>query len=100
MKDKKEKVIEEPKLSKYKTKPFKYQEEGIKYGLTHKNWLLLDEMGLGKSLQAIYIAQELHKRNKLEHCLIICGVSSLKENWRKEIEKHSDLDCTILGQKV
>lgn len=100
LKTKKEIIKKEPKLSNFKTKPFKYQEEGIKYGLTHNEWLLLDAPGLGKSLQAIYIAQELKKRDNLKHCLIICGVSALKENWKKEILKHSDLSCTILGQKT
>lgn len=100
LKDKKKKPLKEVVLHKHKTKPFSYQEEGIKYGLNHQKWLLLDEMGLGKSLQLIYIAEELKERENISHCLIICGVSSLKENWRKEIEKHSKLPCTILGQKT
>lgn len=86
--------------SKFKTKPFDYQLEGIKYGLEHDKWLLLDTMGLGKSLQAIYLAQELKERGKIEHCFIICGVNSLKTNWKKEILKHSNLDCVILGERV
>ena len=102
LKDKKEKVIEPPSLDvkKLKTKPFDYQLEGIQYGLTHNRWLLLDVPGLGKTLQSIYIAQELKKREKIEHCLIICGISQLKENWRKEIKKHSNLSCTVLGERT
>ena len=50
------------KLSKYKTKPFSYQEEGIQFGLNHDKWLLLDPPGLGKTLQLIYLAEELKKR--------------------------------------
>lgn len=87
-------------FSEYKYKPFPYQEEGIKYGLTHNKWLLLFSMGLGKSLCAIYIANELRKQGKVNHCLVICGVSSLKNNWRKEIKKFTDLSCTILGEKT
>ena len=63
-----------------KVKPFDYQTEGINYGLNHNKWLLLDDMGLGKSLQAIMIAQELYQLGKIEHCFIICGVNSLKTN--------------------
>ena len=88
------------KLSKYKTNPYDYQKEAIQYGLNHANWLLLDDPGLGKSLELIYIAQELKKRENIKHCLIICGINNLKANWRKEILKHSDLDCMILGQKI
>lgn len=60
--------------------------------------MLLDVPGLGKTLQTIYIAQELKKKEKLEHCLVICGVNTLKSNWKSEIEKHSNLSCRILGE--
>ena len=84
----------------YKTIPYHYQEEGIKYGLSHNKWLLLDAPGLGKTLQMILLAQELKQRGEINHCLIICGINTLKYNWKKEIEKHSDLSCRILGQKI
>lgn len=86
-------------LSDYKTTPYQYQIEGIQYGLNHNKWLLLDAPGLGKSLQMIYLAQELKKRDNIEHCLVICGINTLKFNWKKEIETHSDLSCRILGQR-
>ena len=98
----KEKEIEEDnKLTiDYRTKPFNYQLDGIKYGLSHDKWLLLDAPGLGKSLQIIYLAEELHKQRGLKHCLIVCGVASLRANWKNEIEKHSNLSCRIIGEKV
>jgi SNF2 family DNA or RNA helicase len=85
-------------LSKYKTHPYPYQLDGIQYGLNHNKWLLLDEPGLGKTLQIIYLAYELKKRDKLKHCLIVCGINNLKTNWKKEIDKHSNLTSTILGE--
>ena len=97
LKSKQQELVKYP-LSSYKTKPFEYQKEGIQYGLNHQAWLLLDAPGLGKSLQILYLAQELKKRDKLEHCLIICGVNTLKTNWKNEIEKHTSLSATILGQ--
>ena len=93
-------IKKKPKLGKFKTKPFEYQLEGIEFGLTHDKWLLLDAPGLGKSLQLIYLAQELKRTQHIEHCLIICGVNTLKYNWVNEIQKHSDLSCKILGQKI
>ena len=57
-------------------------------------------MGLGKSLQAIYLAEELYNKGKIEHCLIICGVNTLKYNWKKEINRHSKLSCVIIGEKT
>lgn len=86
-------------IENYKTKPFDYQIDGIKYGLSHNKWLLLDQPGLGKTLQIIYLAQELKEKEALKHCLIICGINTLKYNWKNEIEKHSDLSCKILGER-
>lgn len=89
----------EHKLSSYKTKPFDYQLEAIQYGLNHDKWLLLDAPGLGKTLTMIDLAFELRKAGKIKHCLVICGVNTLKTNWKKEIQKHSNLSCRILGEK-
>ena len=98
-----EDVLPEPdnifELSTYKTTPYQYQLEGIQYGLNHDRWLLLDAPGLGKTLQLIYLAQELKEREGLEHCLIVCGLNTLKNNWKDEIHKHSDLSCMILGER-
>lgn len=92
------KEIIKPKLQ-YKTKPLDHQFEGIEFGLNHNKWLLLDAPGLGKTLQTIYLAEELKARGEIEHCLILCGINTLKTNWKKEIEKHSNLSCTILGAR-
>ena len=84
----------------YKPKLYSHQIEGIQYGLNHNSWLLLDDQGLGKTIQMICLAESLKQRDNIEHCLIICGVSSLKYNWAEEIEKFSKLDYIILGQQV
>lgn len=98
----KDKEIYYPKLiNKYKTTPFKHQIEGIQWGLNlDSGGLLLDDPGLGKSLQMIYLAEELKEQKGLEHCLIICGINTLKRNWKQEIEKHSNLNCRIIGEKI
>lgn len=95
------KILNKSVLMNYKTKPYPYQEEGIRYGLEQKDsWLLLDQPGLGKTLQMIYLAQELKAKRGIKHCLIICGINTLKTNWEKEIKKHSTLDCRILGKVI
>lgn len=99
-KDKKLHTFDEISLPQFKTKPFEYQLTGIKYGLQHDKWLLLDAPGLGKSLQILYIAQQLKKTKHIKHCLIICGINTLKSNWKKEIALHTELSCKILGERV
>lgn len=85
---------------KYKVPPFKHQLEGVEWGLNIEKGLLLDSPGAGKTTQMIYLAEELRAQKGLEHCLIICGVNALKANWKKEINKFSDLSSRILGEKI
>lgn len=87
-------------INNFKIKPYKHQIEAIDYGLNTNSWLLLDDCGLGKTISMIYLAEELKRLESLEHCLIICGVNSLKYNWASEIEKFSKLSYTILGQTI
>ncbi len=84
----------------FKTEPFEHQKEGFLYGLNHDKWLLGDEMGLGKSKQAIDIAVALKQSRGYKHCLIVCGVNGLKWNWKNEVAEHSDESAYILGQKT
>ena len=83
----------------FKTKPFQHQIEAFEYGLQYDRWLLGDEMGLGKSKQAIDIAVAKKLQRGYKHCLIVCGVNGLKWNWLNEIGIHSDETGYILGQR-
>lgn len=82
----------------FKVKPFQHQLDAVNFGLNHDGWLLLDDQGLGKTGTMIYLSEVLHSMQGLKHCLIICGVNSLKFNWVREIEKFSSLSSMILGQ--
>lgn len=94
-----QKEILYPKLE-HKYPPFEHQVEGITFGLNHPAWLLLDAPGAGKTLQMIYLAEELKAQKGLEHCLIICGINTLKANWKREIKKYSTESCRVLGEKI
>ena len=92
-----EPLSETEKIS-FKMKPFEHQLEAINYGLAHEKWLLLDSMGLGKTNSIIWLAETLKRRGLLDHCFIICGVNSLKQNWKKEIQKFSTESAVVLGE--
>lgn len=81
----------------FKTKPYQYQIESVKYGIDKRHWHLGDEQGLGKTKQIIDLARYLKEIQGVEHCLVICGVASLRWNWRDEIETHSDETYKLLG---
>ena len=82
----------------FKMKPFEHQLEAINFGLEHEKWLLLDSMGLGKTNSIIWLAETLKRRGIIDHCFIICGVNSLKQNWKKEIAKFSTESAVVLGE--
>lgn len=86
----------------FKFKPFQHQIEGVNFGLDPQRpkWLLLDSMGLGKTNEIIMYAEVLKRRGLIDHCMIICGVDSLRQNWKREIEKFSNESCMVLGEKI
>jgi len=92
--------LTEEEKAKFKMSPFKHQLEAINFGIEKKKWLLLDSMGLGKTNEIIWTAETLKRRGLIDHCLIVCGVDSLRQNWKKEIQKFSTEDCIVLGEKV
>ena len=92
-----EPLSETEKVS-FKMKPFEHQLEAINYGLSQEKWLLLDSMGLGKTNSIIWLAETLKRRGIIDHCFIICGVNSLKQNWKKEIQKFSTESAVVLGE--
>ncbi len=93
------KELKVPKGFEFKTKPYEHQIEGVEYGLNHSRWFLGDEQGLGKTKQAIDIAVARKIAYDYKHCLIVCGVNTLKWNWVNEIQTHSNEGCWIIGQK-
>lgn len=85
-------------ISRYlKVVPYAYQEEGIKFGLYKKGVLIGDEMGLGKTLQAIGLSilkKDIFGFRKV----LVVTMSSLKQQWQREIERFSDEKaCVIAG---
>ncbi len=84
-----------PDFSKIKANLFEYQKEGILFSLFKKGNIIADEMGLGKTLQAIAIA--IFKRDifNFKNVLIICP-SSLKYQWKNEIEKFTDEKAKVI----
>ena len=50
--------------------------------------------------QLIDLALIRKQHENIKHCLIVCGVNSLKWNWVEEISKHSNETGYILGQRT
>jgi len=61
------------------------------------SFLLADDMGLGKSLQALTVFCIDLKMGKAETLIVVC-TTTLRENWADEIEKFTRLPYTRLGE--
>lgn len=92
--------LTQDEISSFKLPPFKHQIDGINFLLAKQKALLLDAPGCGKTLTAMYFAETLHKRKLIDHCLIVVGFSSLKQNWKKEIKKFSNESVVVIGEKI
>ena len=74
------------------TRLYDYQKEGIRFAAKAGRAIIADEMGLGKTVQAIGTAQLLKSKGLVDSVLIICP-TSLKYQWKREIERFT-------GEKV
>lgn len=77
-----------PDYSGIKADLFPYQKEGVEFALFRKTAIIADEMGLGKTLQAIITAIQKKVVFGFRKTLVVCP-ASLKEQWKKEIEKYT-----------
>ncbi|MGH3189858.1 MAG: DEAD/DEAH box helicase [Streptosporangiaceae bacterium] len=66
-----------------------YQAFGAKFALCQRRAMLGDEMGLGKSVEALAAMCHLHVEGR-RHFLVVCPASVLV-NWTHEISRHSEL---------
>lgn len=76
---------------------YDHQIEGVRRLARLKSFLLADDMGLGKSLQALTVFAIDAKLGKAETCIIVCPVT-LRANWADEIEKFTRLPYTLFGE--
>jgi SNF2 family DNA or RNA helicase len=61
-----------------------------------KRFLIADEVGLGKTIEAALILRELSSRGEMERALMIVP-AGLVENWRRELNDLFNLDFEVFG---
>jgi len=77
---------------------YNHQLTGVREMARMRNFLLADDMGLGKSLQALTVACVDIAREWASR-IIVVAPATLKGNWADEIEKFTTLPYLILGQE-
>lgn len=67
-----------------------YQEFGARFALARERVLLCDDLGLGKTLQALAVAAHLAATEQLRHTLVVCQPNT-GIHWAAETAKHTRL---------
>ena len=77
------------------TKLYPYQKEGVRFAVKAGKAIIADEMGLGKTVQAICCA-EIYLRQKMAESVLIVCPTSLKYQWKSEIERFAGGEVLIV----
>lgn len=78
-----------------KAQLYDYQKQGVQFVTFKKAAIIADEMGLGKTLQAITATVKKKEIFDFKRTLIVCP-ASLKQQWKKEIEKFSSEKALVI----
>jgi SNF2 family DNA or RNA helicase len=81
-----------------KAKLFPYQQKGVLFAVKAGRCILADDMGLGKTLQAIVCTEVMRRELNINAAIIVCP-TSLKYQWKTEIEKFTGITniCVVEG---
>ncbi len=78
-----------------KTELYPYQKEGALFAVRAGRCLIGDDMGLGKTIQALAASELMHRLFNIEKVLIVTP-TSLKHQWRTEIEKFTGKSVSVV----
>ena len=79
---------------KFKTKPYKCQEEAFNFSASKKFVALFMEMGCGKTKVIIDEANFQFGEGRIDAVLVLCP-NSVKSSWQEEIPKHGMVDSLV-----
>lgn len=74
---------------------YQHQVDGIREGARRTSFLLADDPGLGKSLEALTVVAIDFERDLAKRCLVVCP-ATLKGNWLEEIEQHTNFHALVV----
>ena len=82
-----------------KIKLYDYQKTGVQFVVNAGRSLLADDMGLGKTVQAIAAAEFYKKYYNIGRVIIVCP-TSLKYQWKSEIEKFTNSTAHVVEGSI
>jgi superfamily II DNA or RNA helicase len=88
-------ILSRPFTKLLKVPLYPYQREGGLFAAKAGRCLIADDMGLGKTIQAIAAAEILARTAGIERVLVVAP-TSLKHQWKQEIEKFTDRKALVV----
>lgn len=84
-----------------KIKPYAHQITGVRAMVLRHEMALLDDVGLGKSMQALLTLQVLTKLRQVDCGIVVTKASLIEDPWTNEISKHSNyVPYVVSGRSV
>lgn len=78
---------------------YPFQEEGVRFLMERRAALLCDEMGLGKSIQAIAAARRLFAGGQIRRALVLCPKTLQQDWWEKFRRWAPELVCCLPARR-
>lgn len=86
---------QDPLADVLKTTLLEYQVRGAIFASCRGRVVLADDMGLGKTVQALAATELLRRRRGIRRVVVVAP-ASVKYQWKREIEKFTDLDAQVI----
>jgi len=87
------------KVEDFKGELYSFQQKGVGFLITRKKCLLADELGVGKTIQAIAASLELRNRGLARRVLVFCP-KTLVTQWMEEIYRFTgESAVAIVGNR-
>ena len=78
---------------------FPYQAEGVNFLLNHQGGFLLDEQGLGKTIQTIEALETFFLSGRIHRALVVCP-AIMRATWAQEIEDWYGYVSQVITKKT
>ena len=84
---------------KFKTEPYKYQQDAFDEGKDRLHYAFFMEMGTGKTKVTIDNLAYLHHINKINFALVVAP-NTVYQNWKRELDIHCPISTSVFTYKV